>query len=113
LLRNRSRIRVAAVAAGAADLDHRAFGGETGAGGSLADAPRNLVVIDMHRLPATVADQEDAVVEAVGMLVGDIGVRTFDPPREIGSDEQIEDPIDAVGGDPSALRVRNSFGERL
>jgi membrane-associated protease RseP (regulator of RpoE activity) len=45
------------------------------------------------------------------MGVGDIGVGAFDPPRKIGADEQIEDAVDAVGGDAAALLVRDGFGD--
>ena len=64
----------------------------------------------VHRLAAGVTDQEDAVVEAAGMLVGDIGVRAFDPAGEVSADEQVEYPIDAVGGDAAALRPRDLLG---
>ena len=79
--------------------------------GRLADPAVTAVVVDMRRLPAIVADQEDAVVQAAGMLVGDIGVGAFDPPREVGADEQVEDPVDAVGGDPPPLRLRHRLGD--
>ena len=49
----------------------------------LAHAARQAVVVDVHGLPARVADQEDAVVQAIGMLVGDIGVGAFDPAGEV------------------------------
>ena len=103
MLTNRSG--VAAVLAGAAHLDHRALSLEAGALGGFADSARQAVVVDVHRLAAGVADQEDAIVQAVGMLVGDIGVGTLDPPRQIGADEQVEDPVDAVGRDPAVLRL--------
>src|SRR3546814_10509755 len=92
-----------AVAAAAADLDHRPDGGEARLPRRRADAASQAVVVDMGRLSAIVADEEDAVVEAVGMLVGDIGVGAFHPPRQVGADEQIEDAIDAVRRDPPPL----------
>src|SRR3546814_9272050 len=61
-----------AVAAAAADLDHRPDGGEARLPRRRADAASQAVVLDMGRLSAIVADEEDAVVEAVGMVVGDI-----------------------------------------
>ena len=45
------------------------------------------------------------------MLVGDIGVRAFDPPSEVRAHEQVEDPVDAVRGDPPAFRLRYGFGD--
>ena len=68
-----------------------------------ADAARQAVVVDMLGLAAIVADQEDAVVQAVGMIVGDIGVFAFDAAGEVGADEQVEDSVDAVGGDACLL----------
>jgi len=64
-----------------------------------ADAARHPIVVEMRRRPARIADQEDAIVQAIGVRVGDIGVGAFDSPREIGADEQVEDPINAVGRD--------------
>src|SRR4029453_3763447 len=95
----------------APDFDHGAAGGETGVGGSLADAAGDVVVVDVRRLPAIVADQEDAVVQAAGMFVGDIGVGAFDPHRQVGRDEQIEDPVHAVGRYAAALLLRHFLGD--
>ena len=92
-----------ALPAAAAHLDHRAVGGEAGRLGRGADAAGQAVVVDMLGLAAIVADQEDAIVQAIGMVVGDIGVGALDPAGEVGADEQVEDPVDAVGGDPAAL----------
>src|SRR3954471_15836517 len=100
-----------AIAAGATDFDHRARRREAGTLRGLAHPARQAVVVDVHGLPAGIADQEDAVVQAVGMLVGDVGVGALDPPREVGADEQVEDPIDAVGGDPASLRLRHRLGD--
>ena len=77
----------------------------------LADAAGEAVVVDMLGLAAIVADQEDAVVQAIGMVVGDIGVGALDPAGEVGADEQVEDPVDAVGGDPAALVLRDLLGD--
>src|SRR5688572_26254531 len=67
----------------AADFDDRAAGGEAGALCRLADAAGDAVVVDMRRLPAIVADQEDAVVQAARVLVGDIGVGAFHAHRQV------------------------------
>src|SRR3546814_2996111 len=64
-----------AVAAAAADLHHRPDGGDARLPRRRAAAYSPAVAGDMGRLSASVADEEDAVVEAVGMLVGDIGDR--------------------------------------
>ena len=76
-----------------------------------AHAARQAVVVDVHRLPAAVADQEDAVVQAIGVGVGDIGIGAFDPPREVGADEQVEDPVDAVGRDPPPFGLGDRLGD--
>src|SRR3546814_2914884 len=41
------------------------------------------------------------------MGVGDIGVGTFHPPRQIDADEQVQDPIDAVRRHPTPFGPRN------
>ena len=61
------RNALAAILAGAADLDHRALGRKAGARRRVAHAGRQFVVVDVRRLPASVADQENAVVQASGM----------------------------------------------
>jgi hypothetical protein len=65
----------------------------------------------MGGVAAAVADQEDAVVKAVGMVVGDIGVGALHPAGEVGADEQVEDPVDAVGGDAPALVLADLVGD--
>ena len=45
-------------------------------------------------------------MQAIGVGVGDIGIGAFDPPGEIGANEQIEDPVDAIGRDPAFLLHR-------
>ena len=98
------------VAAAAADFDYRANLGETGMLGRLANPARQFVVVDVSGLPAGIADQENTVVEAAGMLVGDIGIGAFHATGKVGADEQIEDPIDAVCRDPLAARLGNGLG---
>jgi hypothetical protein len=102
---------LAAVAAFAADFDDRADFGETRMLRRVADAARQFVVIDMGRLPAIVADQENAVMQAARMLIGHIGVGAFDPAGEIGADEQVEDSIDAIGRNSLAARLGDGFGD--
>ena len=50
-------------------------------------------------------------MQAIGMVVGDIGVGALDPPGEIGADEQIEDAVDAVRRDPPPFRLRDLVGD--
>ena len=59
---------VLAVAAAAADLDHGPVRREAGSARGGANPARQFVVVDMLGLAAAVADQEDAVVQAVGMI---------------------------------------------
>ena len=88
-----------AVGAFPADLDHRSHRREACRLGGGSDAAGDAVVIDMSRLPARIADEEDTVVQAIRVGIGDIGVRALDPAREIGADEEIEDPVHAVRRD--------------
>ena len=43
------------------------------------------------------------------MGIRDIGVRALHPPGEVGADEEVEDPIDAVRGDAAVLALRNGL----
>src|SRR3546814_7811517 len=51
----------------------------------------------MSGLPACAADQENTVVKAAGMRVGDIGVGALHPHGKVVIHEQIENAIYAVG----------------
>lgn len=50
-------------------------------------------------------------MEAVGVVVRDIGVRAFNATCKICSDEQVKDSVDAIRGDPAVLRLRNGLGD--
>ena len=50
-------------------------------------------------------------MKAGRVLVGHIGIRAFDAASKIGSDEEIEDPVDAVRSHSTALRLRDLFGD--
>jgi len=102
---------VSAISAGAADFDDRAGGREAGIGGGLPYPSGESVVVDVNGLPAGIANEENAVVEAIGMGVRDIGIRTLDPTGQIGGHEQVEDSIDAVRGNAAVLVLRNSLGD--
>src|SRR5690242_18685685 len=100
---------VAAVFTLATDFDDRPRRGETRVLRCFANAARQVVIVDVHRLSACIANQEDAVVQAAWVLVRDVGVGAFHAPREVGGHEEVEDPIHAVGGDAPALRARDGF----
>ena len=48
-------------------------------------------------------------MKAFGMLISDIGISALDAPGKICTNEEVEDPIDAVGCDPAPLGLRNCF----
>jgi len=104
-------IRLVAVLASAPDLDDGPDLCKAGVFRRRADAFRKLVVVDVRRLATAIANQEDAVVETTGMLVGDIGVGAFDAAGEVGPNEQVEDPVDAVGRYALAASLGYSFGD--
>ena len=105
------RGKLAAILAAAANFDDGPYFGESGSFGGLTQTTRKLVVVDVRGLPAIVADQEDAIVEAARMGVGDIGVGAFDPAGQVGAHEQVEDSIDAVGRYALAPSLRNGLGD--
>src|SRR3546814_18079161 len=84
-------MRLLAFGAFAAHFDHRTLGGEAGRLGGGAHAVRQQVVVDMDRIAATVADQEDTVVEAARMAVRDEGVGAFDAADQIVGTERSEE----------------------
>src|SRR3546814_16295643 len=65
----------------------------------------------MDRIAATVADQEDTVVEAARMAVRDEGVGAFVAADQIVGNEQVENPIDAVRRDALAELLRHDVGD--
>src|SRR4051812_41901386 len=97
-------------AAAAAHLDDRASGEESGRLGGGPHAIGDAIVVEMGDLAAIVANQKDAVVDAVRMLIGDIGVGALDPMGEVGRHEQVENAVDAVRRDPAFLAPRHRFG---
>jgi hypothetical protein len=64
----------------------------------------------VHRPAADIADQEDAVMAAAGVAVGDIGIGALDPAGQVGLHEQIEDPVDRVGRHPLAAALGDILG---
>src|SRR3546814_6670498 len=84
---------------------------EAGLGGGLPLRVAELVVIDVRRVTALIADQKNTVVQTFRMGVGDIGVGTFHPPRQIDADEQVQDPIDAVRRHPTPFRSEEHTSE--
>jgi hypothetical protein len=69
-----------------------------------------LVVVDVSGLAAVVADQEDAIMAAARVRVGDIGVGAFDPAGEVGGNEQVENAVNRIGRDPLAACFRDRLG---
>src|SRR3546814_1526223 len=69
-------------------LKNRPLRREAGLAGGLPHGVAELVVIDVRRVTALIADQKNTVVQTFRMGVGDIGVGTFHPPRQIDADEQ-------------------------
>lgn len=47
----------------------------------------------------------------IGVRVDDIGIGAFHTAREVRCDENIENPVNAVRGDPATRRFRYGFGE--
>ena len=93
------------MAAKSADLEHRALRlkciGRRESSQFLADR----FVINMRCLAALIAHKIDAIVAFPRMRIGKIGVGAFDLDREIGGNEQVEDAVHAVGGNPLAPRL--------
>lgn len=75
-----------------------------------AHIARDGVIIDMRRFLAVAAHQEDAVMMATWMGVGDVGVRAFDTHRDIVRHEQVKDAVDAVWRHPLAPCLGNIVG---
>lgn len=70
----------------------------------MSNAIRQFVIVDMRCASARVANQENAIVQTARMLVGDICVDAFNPSSKVGADKQIQNAIDAIGGDALAAR---------
>ncbi len=89
---------------------HRANIGKTGSTRCANQCASQLVIIDMHRCAADVTDQEDAIMAATGMAVGQKSVGAFDPARKVCAHEQVKYTIDAVGCYPFTSMGRNGIG---
>ncbi len=104
------RLGLIARAANAAQLNHWADIGKSGGACRFYQGAGHPVVVQVRRPSAGIADQENAIVAAAGMRIGDIGVRAFDSPRQVGRHEQVENAIDRICGHPLAPRLRDGFG---
>ena len=63
----------------------------------------------MRGCPAIITNQKDTVMLTIRVGIGNIGIGAFHAGRDIGGDEQVQDPIDAIGRHPPPLRARHSF----
>src|SRR6201747_257789 len=95
----------------APQFDYRANIGKSGLARGLNQRCGQAVIVDMHYPSATVTDEENTVVTAAGMRVDDIGIGTFDSARQVGTHEQVQNAIDAVGGNAFAARCGNPLGD--
>src|SRR6476619_299293 len=83
MLRSCSRRRAVgplALAAGPANLDYRPRRRKARILRRGTNTAGQIVVVDVQGLSAIVADQEDTVVQATRVLVGNISVGALDPP---------------------------------
>lgn len=71
-------------------LNDRPRGLETGAAGCLPDGLRGPVIIQMRGGLACVANEEDAIVIAAGMAIGQERIPAFNPQGEVACNEQIK-----------------------
>jgi hypothetical protein len=99
------------IAAAAAHFDDRPLGRETGGCGGGTNAFGKAVIIDMNRRAAIIANQENAVMQATGMAVGQKGIGAFDPPDQIVGNEQVKDPVNAIGRYTPTARQADAVGD--
>ena len=79
------------------NFDNRAFGFEIACLCDLANRSRSFVIIDMDCFAAFIADQEDAIMFAAGVRIGEIGIGTLHSQSEVVRHEQVKNAIDTVG----------------
>lgn len=65
----------------------------------------------MRHLTTRVANQENAVVAASGVRVRNIGVGALHPTGEVGTHEQVQDAVDAVGCNALAPPPSDALGD--
>ena len=98
-----------AVGAGAPHFNHRLCRPKPGFARGHADAFGDAVIVNMRGCPAIIADQKNAIMLTIGVGIGNIGIGAFHAGRDIGGDEQIQDPINAIGRHSPPLRPRHSL----
>jgi hypothetical protein len=98
------------ISTGAAHFDDGPHIGKACACCGFADIARQCVIVQMRCRAAHVADQEDAIVQAPRMRIGDIGVGAFHAARKVGGDEQVKDAVNAVGGNALSPLLRDQIG---
>ena len=98
--------QLGAIAAQTPQFEHRSFNLELGLGRNLAHGSADIGIVNMARIAAFVANEEDAVMGNAGMRARKKGIGAFNPQREPMRDEHIEDPVDRIGGHPPAASAR-------
>lgn len=69
-----------------------------------------MVIVDMRGTATGIADQKNAIMQAPRMGIGEIGIGTFHPRRDIVGHEQIENAINAVCRNAAPLHPANRIG---
>ena len=73
---------------------------KTGGFGCLADIARQAVIINMGCRSTSIANQEDAIMQASRVRIGKKGIGTFHALGQILRHKQIQNAIDTVGRNP-------------
>ena len=84
--------------------------GKAGFTRNRADIGTDGIIIQMCSAAAIIADEEDAIMQATGMFIGNESVGAFHAAYNITGHEEIQDAIDAVGCDPLAALLRDDVG---
>ena len=90
-----------AINAAPAHLDNRTDRNKAADLGFRPDAGRYLIVIDMGGGSAIITHEEDAIMQAAGVRVRQIGIAALHPGCDMRGDEQVQYAVDGVGSDPA------------
>lgn len=71
------------------------------------DFARYHVIVHMCGFLAASAHEENAIMMATGVRVGDVGVCALHPHGDVVGNEQVKNAVDAIGSHPLTTRFRH------
>ena len=100
-----------ALCAHALDLDRATCRDKPEDGGILGKQSSDPRILELDRRPAAAADEEQAIVVALGMHARDVGVQAFDPGNQALRHQELKRPVHGRRSDRTRISARDRFDQ--